>query len=229
MKTIRPLFTARQIFLILAFLIISLTVSTRAESADIKVLILPFEMFGNADLSNFRRNVMDTMAREISAQGAEVVGIELLKDLVLNQGVAEFDEETAIGMSDRVSADYAILGSITELDGTINVDWRLMDLHRKRLRTFYFKSGKTKSKLLADIRQETRNTYGVMSASLGKRPVEEDGVVDIVSVTGNRRVDDEAVLKRLKSKAREPFNPDNVKEDIINIFGMGYFDDVMAD
>jgi hypothetical protein len=100
LKTIRELSWARQIFLILAFLIISLTATSSAESANIKVLILPFEMFGNADLSNLRRNVMETMARELTAQGAEVAGIELLKDLVLNQGVKEFDEETAIGILD---------------------------------------------------------------------------------------------------------------------------------
>ncbi|MEE9543648.1 MAG: POTRA domain-containing protein, partial [Thermodesulfobacteriota bacterium] len=229
MKTIRPLFTAYQILLILALLIISMTVSHKAESANIKVLILPFEMHGNTDLSNFRRNVMETMARELSVRGAEIVGIEPLKDLVLKQGITKFDEETAISISSRVSADYAILGSITALDGTINVDWRLMDLHRKKLLTFYFKSDKTKSSLLSEIRRETLSTFEIMNASLGKRPAAEDGPVDIVSVVGNKRVDDDAVLKKLKSKAGKPFNPDNIKEDIINIFGMGYFDDVMAD
>jgi outer membrane protein insertion porin family len=186
-------------------------------------------MLGNTDLSSFRRNVMETMARELSSHEAEVVGIEILKELVLDKGITEFDELTAIDIASKVNADYAILGSITALDETINVEWRLMDLHREKLTAFYFKNNKTKSRLLADIRQETRNSYELMTSSRGKLPVTKDGPVDIVSVVGNRRVDDEAVLKRLKSKAEEPLNPDSIKEDIINIFGMGYFDDVMAD
>ncbi len=229
MNTKKPLLSTGRIFLILAILIINTFVSTRAEAANIKVLILPFEMHGSGDLSKIRRNVMENMALELNARGAEVVGIDLLKELVLNQGIESFDEEKAIDISGSTLADYAILGSITKAGDTTNVDWRLFDLHKKKLLTFHFKSDKTASTLLKKIREETAKTYSKMAASFGKMPVEDDGVVDIVSVVGNMRVDEAAVLKRLKSKAGEPFNPDNVKEDIISIFGMGYFDNVLAD
>jgi outer membrane protein insertion porin family len=199
------------------------------EGANIKVLILPFEMHGTGDLSKIRRNVMENMALELDSQGAEVVGIELLKVLVLDQGIKSFDEERALDISGSTLVDYAILGSITKVGDTTNVDWRLFDVHKKKLLTFHFKSDRATSSLLSKIREETVKTYKKMAATLGKRPVKDDGVVDIISVVGNMRVDEAAVLKRIKSKAGEPFNPDNIKEDIINIFGMGYFDNVLAD
>ena len=219
----------KSIILILTILIISTTISSRTEGANIKVLILPFEIHGTADLSTTRRNVMETMASTLSAQGAQLVGIEILKDLVLNQDIESFDEESAITISERTLADYAILGSITKLKDTTNVDWRLFDLHNKKLLMLQFKSDENLSTLLSKIREETKTTFLKMASTLGKRPVGDDGVVDIISVIGNRRVDDAAILKKIKSKTGKPFSADNVKVDITNIFGMGYFDNVLAD
>ena len=229
MNTKRPFLNTGRIIVMLAVLIAGTFFPAQVEAANIKVLILPFEMHGTADLSTIRRNVMENMAVELSAQGAEVVGIEVLKELVLSQGIEVFDEEGAIEISATAHSDYAILGSITQVGDTTNVDWRLFDLHKKKLLTLHFKSDETISTLLSKIRKETQKTYLKMATSLGKRPIEDDGIIDIISVVGNMRVDDEAVLKRIKSKAGEPFSADNIKEDIINIFGMGYFDNVLAD
>ena len=229
MNVKRALLSYRSIIVIFTILIISTTVSSRARSAGIKVLILPFEMHGSAELSTARRNVMETMASTLSIEGAELVGIEVLKDLVLDKGVESFDEKTAMEISDKSLADYAILGSITKIGETTNVDWRLFDLHKKKLLILHFESDDSISALLAKVRVETKKTYLKMTSTLGKRPVEDDAVVDIISIVGNLRVDDAAVLKKIKSKTGEPFNPDNVKEDITNIFGMGFFDSVLAD
>ncbi|MBE9532196.1 MAG: outer membrane protein assembly factor BamA [Proteobacteria bacterium] len=225
----KTLLSTRSIILILAILFLSGVASKSALGANTRVLILPFEMHGTTDLSKTRRVVMETMAATFSAEGAELVGIKTLKDLVLNQGIEDFDEERALSISDTALADYAILGSITKIGETTNVDWRLFDLHRKKILTLHFKSDENDSALLTKIRNETKKTYLKMASTLGKRPVEDDGIVDIISVVGNMRVDDAAVLKKVKSKTGEPFNPDFVKEDITNIFGMGYFDNVLAD
>ncbi len=225
----KTLLSTRSIILIIAVLIINTAVSTRAMGANIKVLILPFEMHGTTDLSATRRNVMETMAATLNDQGAQIVGIEAIKELVLKGGVEDFDEERAISISNKALADYAILGSITRVGDTTNVDWRLFNLHTKKLMTLHFKSDETTSTLLSKIREEMKKTYLKMASTLGKKPAEDDGIVDIISIVGNRRVDDAAVLKRVKSKAGEPFNQDFVKEDITNIFGMGYFDNVLAD
>ena len=225
----KPLLNYRSILLILAILIISTAVSSSASGANIKVLILPFDMHGTADLSKTRRSIMENMAATISDQGAQVVGIEILKDLMLSKGIENFDEGSALGIAEKASADYAILGSITKLGDITNVDWRLFDLHKKKVLTLHFKSDSATPALLTKIRKETKKTYLKMASTLGKKPVDDDGIVDIISIAGNQRVDDSAVLKKIKSKTGEPFSADNAKEDIKNIFGMGYFDNVLAD
>ena len=68
-----------------------------------------------------------------------------------------------------------------------------------------------------------------MFAVIKARPAVKSGIIDRIAVVGNKRVDTAAIMKKLTSRASEPFSPDDVKEDIRAIFSTGFFDDVSAD
>jgi outer membrane protein insertion porin family len=50
-----------------------------------------------------------------------------------------------------------------------------------------------------------------------------------VQISGNLRVEDEAIRLHLKSRPGEPFDPATVEHDVKAIFRMGFFDDVKAE
>jgi outer membrane protein insertion porin family len=197
-----------------------------AERARVKVLILPFDMHSRVDISEERRSLMETVARSLDASGAEVVGIERIKELVLEKGVTEFDEEAALELSRRAGADFALLGSLTLLGETLSADWRILDAKTEDLIGFYYKSAGSLTELLQKVEVAAPEVYERMVEGAVERPVTMVGKIARITVVGNRRIDSEAVLKRLVSKVGDEFSPDSVKEDIRAIHGMGFFEDV---
>jgi outer membrane protein insertion porin family len=47
-----------------------------------------------------------------------------------------------------------------------------------------------------------------------------------LSIEGNRRVQDAVILGRIRSAVGAPFSPSQTSEDLRNVFGLGFFDDV---
>lgn len=193
-----------------------------------RVLILPFEMHSGTDISPTRRVVMDSLASTLRAGGAEIAGLDLVKELVLEKGTASFTEQDAFEIAAKARADFAVLGSITRLGSTTNVDWRAVSVASKEAVAFYYASSVSERALLESIRKKAGELTGVMAASLKALPAAKEGVIDRIVITGNRRVDAEAIARRLTSKEGAPYSPDPVREDIRAIYGTGYFDDVSA-
>lgn len=72
-----------------------------AHVANIRVLILPFDIEGRMDLSPLRRNVMESLAGELHSAGAEITGTDVIKDLVLKGRVVKFDEAEAYRVAEK--------------------------------------------------------------------------------------------------------------------------------
>ncbi|MEE8185142.1 MAG: outer membrane protein assembly factor BamA [Thermodesulfobacteriota bacterium] len=197
--------------------------------AAFRFLILPFDMYSGEDISDLRREVMNIVASSFEEEGAEVVGIEEVKSLMLEEGIRSFDEERAIAIGRRTGADFAVLGAITRLDGTASIDLQVFDIYIKRNLAFFFKKGDDRMMLLEDLSSLVATAYNSTVAEAGKRPVNRTGNIDDIAFIGNHRVDKEAITRRIKSKVGEPFSMDDIRGDIKSIFGMGYFDDVRAE
>jgi len=196
--------------------------------ANIRVIILPFDV-ESTDLSPLRRNVMDGLATDLHSAGAEIAGIDVIKDLVLKEKVARFDEAEAYKVAEKVPADFAVIGAISKAGVIARADWRILDLKNKTVVALYEKSSASEGELQRLVGAEAGAMYEKMSAVLSARPSVKTGKIDRVAVFGNRRVDTDAILKKVASRAGEEFSPDTVKDDIRNIYALGYFDAVMAD
>lgn len=200
-----------------------------ASAEGLRVLVLPFEMHAEEDISTLRRNVMEALASTLDGSaGIEVVGIEETRRLMLDEGVTRFGEEAAFDIASRVRADFAVLGSVTRVGGTSSADWRVLDLKDGAAKAFYFESSVSDAELLRRIRGKAAEMPEAMTSALRERPVEREGIIDSIVVSGNRRVDSEAVLQKVKSREGEPYSHDTVREDIRAIYSTGYFDDVSA-
>ncbi|MDO8426487.1 MAG: outer membrane protein assembly factor BamA [Deltaproteobacteria bacterium] len=192
-------------------------------------MILPFDMHSKTDISALRRSVMETLAASLYSSGAEVVGIEAVKERMLKEGVKRFDEKDAAALGKEALADFAVLGSITKLGQSAGADWRILDLKDGKGIAFYFKSSESEGELIKKIRDAAPVMRARMDSALLARPAVKSGIIDKIIVAGNRRVDTEAITRKLISKPGEPYSPDDVKEDIRTLFGTGFFDDISAD
>jgi len=195
---------------------------------EIKALVLPFDMHAATDISGLRRSIMEAVASSLEDSGIEVVGIEETRHLMVEKKVAFFNEEAAFELASRVKADFAVLGAVTKAGRTSNADWRIIDLKDRTVKAFFYESSESDAELLRQIRAKSGKMAEDMAAALRERPAERAGNIDRITVTGNRRVDTEAIAKKISSKEGEPFSSDAIKEDIRTIYATGYFDDVTA-
>lgn len=204
-------------------------VSARAQGPPVSVLIVPFDVHGPDDLKAVRRNIMDTIAVPLHAEGAKIVGIDELRSAMLKAGVVRFTEDDAYEIGAAVKADYAIMGAIEKQAGTLAVEWRVIDMKDKTTVSAYAKTSPSEAEVLKALRESARPIYDKLTAVTAGRPAIKSGIIDKVEVAGTRRIDREAVLKKVTSKPGAPFSLDDVREDIRSIYGTGYFDDVSAD
>ncbi|CAG1065023.1 Outer membrane protein assembly factor BamA [uncultured bacterium] len=218
----------RLLRLCLVFLAIAL-LPAASFAEPLKALVLPFEVHAEGEMTALRRNITESIAASLEEKGAEVAGVAEIRELVLKEGVRKFDEKTALELSKRVKADFAVLGSITRLGAATTVDWRLLDLKDGSIKAFFHESSLSVADLLSRLNGKSAAAVEKMRESIQARPGAKSGTIDAITVTGNRRVDAEAILKRVASRKGEPFSADTVREDVRSIYASGYFDDVAAD
>ncbi len=200
-----------------------------SSAQQVKALLLPFEMHAEGDMRALRRSINDSFAASLEQKGAVLTGLPEVRELMLKEGVRRFDEAAAMELSKKVKADFAVLGSVTRLGGATTVDWRVLDLSDGVVKAFFHESSLSVSELVSGLDRKAAQTVDKMREAVHARPADKSGIIDSIFVTGNRRVDPEAVLRRISSKEGEPFSADTVREDVRSIYATGYFDDVAAD
>ncbi|MBI4949721.1 MAG: outer membrane protein assembly factor BamA [Deltaproteobacteria bacterium] len=213
-------------FGIVFFIILLLPLSALAKGP--KVIVLPFETHSSTDISAFRREAMEAIASALDASGAVITGLDTVKEMVLKKGVKRFGEKDAHSIAEKEGADFALLGSIARLGSTTDVDWRIIDLKANAPVAFFYKSSESEQDVLKRIAESGGEMLKKMVSALETRPASRSGVIDEILVYGNNRVDSEAILKKVTSRAKEPFSPDDVKDDLRAVYGTGFFDDVTA-
>jgi outer membrane protein insertion porin family len=225
------------ILLVTMVTVSSVQASEMAPTNDpVGIIIMPFTVYGNDNLSGFRRELMNTLASSVEEGGKfKIVGIERLKMLVFKEKISSFDEAGASKIGKDEGAIFAILGSITKIDKTISIDIRLLDIAENRLITSLYMKEENEKTSLEPLRSFAGKLVEKMIAAkpIRLKPevegIAKSGIISNVKITGNKRVDEAAVKTKLKSKTGEVFFPEDLRDDIKAVYDMGFFEDVMAD
>jgi outer membrane protein insertion porin family len=193
------------------------------------VVVLPFDMGGTGDTSLMRREIMEALASSLEANGAVVLGIDVLKELVLKHGVTGFDEKKAVEVARSVKAGFAITGAVRSTDKAIDVELKVIDTTGRAKPVIVKRS----SPGLAGVK-EALSAYApeiVRAMAEGGKDKRPQGarVIERIEIEGNKRVDKEAVLGKLRARQGAEYSPDDVRDDIRALFSTGYFDDVSAE
>ncbi len=136
-KNIRftPLIIATIVAMLLAFTIPAMA----AQPA--KVLILPFNINSDKDLTFLRKGIGDMLASRLAREG-EVVVIDATDPSVKNQDVSDkIDQGAALSIAGAAKADYVLLGSITVFGDSISTDGKFFHVGEKRSLVDFFETG----------------------------------------------------------------------------------------
>ena len=194
-----------------------------------KLLIMPFEMHSSVDIGGERRGAMSSLASGLDEAGAEIVGMEALKELVLREDKAIFTEAEAAELAASVGADFVLMGSVARLGVAFAADWRLFDVKAGRTVAFFYRSAGTAGGLSKKLKRSAPDVLAAMRRAVSARGVERSGIIGTITVTGLKRIDPMAVLKKVSSREGDEYLPELVRRDLREVYTMGFFDDVSVE
>lgn len=205
------------------------SVDEEATEAKVNILIVPFEVHSSVDISGERRAILEVIAQSTASQGIGIAGLGLLEKEFVDLGKTHLTDKEAQVLAFKAGADFIINGSISMLDKSINVDWRLVDTGSGKVLKHFYKASSDEESLLVDLKVSAGGIYKTLLSFGEIKPDIEKDAIARLAVEGNKRVGSEAIFKKIKSKEGEVFSPDVVREDIESIYAMNYFEDVQVD
>ena len=115
--------------------------------------------------------------------------------------------------------DYIVTGSATVLGNRVSIDLVVYDLLDATAKHAIFGDSDlstmtaTLDQLVDEITTYTGRLHRIAS----------------VEISGNTRIDTGAILRHIEIRAGDQYNPTRIRQDLKDIFKMGYFDDVSVD
>jgi TolB-like protein len=107
--------------------VLALVAGPAAGQSARKVLILPFTINAEKDLSFLRRGIQDMLTTRLTQPGeVEPMGREVGEQAA--SGVSEINNPTAISLGKRLDADYVVFGSLTLFGSSVSTDARVVDV-----------------------------------------------------------------------------------------------------
>jgi outer membrane protein insertion porin family len=184
----------------------------------VNILILPFEIFAQKELSYLQSEIPSALKNALEKAGARVLLLDAASEPQWRQRTANTDELKKLGQ--QSGADYIIWGSLTWIDQQFSLDLRLFESLGENEPDFFATEGRGIENLPSAVEKLSQS----LNAKIFKRKL-----VISVDVEGNQRIETDAIIRVIKTRPGDTYNLQSVSEDLKAIFALGYFDDVKVE
>ncbi|MBI5967064.1 MAG: hypothetical protein HY882_04295 [Deltaproteobacteria bacterium] len=189
----------------------------------VKIGVLPLRVYAadRQKLAGWPKRVATILSQEL-AKDERIVLVEedQVRDALARVGLMEVDEHLAREIGRTVDADYMILGSITQIDGSISLDARIVDVHLRGVMASAFAVGKGPEDLDSTARK--------LGQEVNIKVLRKE-LISKILVEGNKAIEEGAIRSQIKMKEGDVFSSRALREDLKSIYQMGYFQDVLAE
>ena len=135
--------------IIIIFTFVCINSSSAAEPA--KVLILPFTIHSDKDLSFLRKGVADMLASRLAIKDRVVVIDRTDAALKQEKIPAEINADAAVALGERSQSNYVLFGSLTVFGNTISTDARFFNVQQKQPVLTFSELGNTQGEVISHI------------------------------------------------------------------------------
>lgn len=176
-----------------------------------KIIVLPFEIYSREKRADLRTQIPEVIKRHLKKEGAVIVEPDGLN----KTASASLRQIQKIGS--RSGADYVIWGSLTRVGQKFSLDAKMAETFGKAPPFAFFVEGKRFENLAVTVRELARN--------FGMKIFKRERVVQVL-VTGNRRIETDAIKRVIKTEPGDVYLGKSLSEDLKAVYAMGYFDDI---
>ncbi len=202
-------------FILFIFTILTFFPNTAHPQGKIRVVILPFKIHATSDLSYIETEIPDIIKRYLKQDGAIILDPGFDKDFDFWEKIESMDEIRNFGVKN--GADYVVYGSLTWVGQKFSIDAKVMESFAEKPANVFFKEG-----------QGIENLFGVvnqLAQKISEKLFKRERVSKII-ITGNKRIEADAIKRIIKTKPGDIFVAKNLSEDLKAIYSMGYFEDI---
>ena len=210
------------IFLAAALLVFMHLPAAAAETS--RTLVLPLKINTPDDRENLTETTDAALAKVLATGSSRPKAFTMLPR---SEAEKVFDYNTVwpptsetlqeFGAKADSSIHYVAAGSLTKLGGTVSIDIKVFDLLDPSTPKFYYLEGRA----LADIEKSLNEITGDILSFTGS-----SFLIAGIAPEGNKRIDSGAILRNITTRAGDFYEPEQLRNDLKNVFKMGYFDDV---
>ena len=122
-----------------------------AAADPVQVLILPFTINSDKDLSFLRKGVADMLSSRLALKDQIVVIDNTDPALSQEQIPEEINADTALALGERTQSNYVLFGSLTVFGNTISTDARFFDVRQKQPALTFSELGNTHGEVISHI------------------------------------------------------------------------------
>jgi len=177
-----------------------------------QVAILPFEIYSPEKGEYLQNKIPEVIKNHLKLEGAVVVNPEIPS---AGFRIPALKEIRKIGI--RSGADYVIWGSLTRIGQKFSLDAKMADTLGEDTPSAFFVEGESIENLPVTVKELARN--------FGMRIFKQERIAKVV-VSGNQRIEADAVKRVIKTAPGDVFVPKKLSEDLKAVHDMGYFDDI---
>ncbi|MBM4325703.1 MAG: outer membrane protein assembly factor BamA [Deltaproteobacteria bacterium] len=205
----------RRLLPIITALLVTSVTATAAEQPAGRVLMFPIKVVEKGAKTEFSDEMAAVLGGELTREGdlQVISGRPYLS--VIEDGAV--DPVRMARIAQRMDAQSVVWGALTKRDEGYGLEVSVMGQDPKVKPRLFSASGKDMEQLLGGIKD--------LAAQIG-RVVFNRPKVGKVTIQGNKRVSNEAILNKLDLKPGTPFLKSAVGEEIRELYSMGFFDDV---
>ena len=199
------------------FLLLSIFLIAGVANAQqtVRVIILPFEVYAQEDLSYLKQQIPQVIKTQLEQEGARVL---ILDNQTIASRQLRTDSVSAIRqIGVETGAQYVVWGSLTWLGQNFSLDSKLLSSDKVEDPHVFSAEGEGVENLPATV----KTLVQAMALKLFKR----ETIVE-VQIKGNQRIEEDAIRRILKIKKGDVYNLKNISDELKAVYGMGYFDDI---
>ena len=195
--------------------VLGLSLIAANAQQPINVVILPFEIFAQKDLSYLQSDIPAAIKTSLEPAGARVLLLDAESEPEWKKRTANLEETKTL--SRQTGADYIIWGSLTWIGQQFSLDVKLFESAAEKAPTPFTTEGRG----IENLPSTVENLAQSLALKIFKRKQ-----VFAIDVTGNKRIEVDAIKRVIKTKPGDLYNLKSLSEDLKAIYALGYFDDI---
>lgn len=120
----------------------------------------------------------------------------------------------------KTGSDNLATGNLTQIGDQISVDVKLFDLLAPNNPTYFFQT--------TDSSDGLKEAFTKIVTEI-QRYIDRDFRIASITPEGNKNIDSGAILRKIKTKPGDAYDQAALRNDLKEIYAMGYFNDVQID